>query len=62
MLYDLKIIKQAVQTAQFKSRKASNAADPAVERTLRQVVDLMEGEKGFDGAVDGDGDSVMGNE
>jgi hypothetical protein len=31
-------------------------------RTLAQVIDLMEGDEGFEDAVDEDGDSVMSDE
>jgi len=59
MLYDLKTIKQAVQAAKVKSHNSSATTEQAVHRTLRQVVDLIEGDEGFEGTFDEDGDSDM---
>lgn len=59
MLYDLKAVKQAVQASKVKSRNSSDTTGQAVHRTLRQVVDLIEGDEGFEGTVGDDGDSDM---
>lgn len=59
MLYDLKTIKQAVQAAKVKIHNSSATTGQAVHRTLRQVVDLIEGDKGFECTFDDDGDSDM---
>lgn len=62
MLYDLKTIKQAVQAAKVKSHNSSATTGKAVHRTLRQVVDLVEGDEVFEGTVDDHGDSDMAEE
>ena len=59
MLYDLKTIKQAVQATKVKSHNSSATTGQAVHRTLRQVIDLIEGDEGFEGTVDDDGNSDM---
>ena len=42
-----------------KSHNSSATTGQAVHRTLRQVIDLIEGDEGFEGTVDDDGDSDM---
>jgi hypothetical protein len=60
--------KKAKDAAKKQGQPVSEAADlPSLPtgRTLSQVIDLMEGDEGFEGfeeAVDGDGDSVMSDE
>ena len=55
----------AKEAAKAEDRSPPEAADlPPMPtgRTLAQVIDLMEGDEGFEDAVDEDGDSVMSDE
>jgi hypothetical protein len=51
-----------VQAATKKSRSLQGTVCSSNARTFRQVFELMEGDAGFDGATDVDGDSVMSEE
>lgn len=60
-----KAVKKAKEAAKAEGRSPPEAADlPPMPtgRTLAQVIDLMEGDEGFEDAVDEDGDSVMSDE
>jgi hypothetical protein len=57
-----KAVKKAKEAAKDEGRSPPEAADlppMPIGRTLGQVIDLMEGDEGFEDAVDKDGDSVM---
>jgi hypothetical protein len=57
--------KKAKQAAKVQGKSPPETADlppTPTGRTLDQVIDLIEGDEGFDDVVDKDGDSVMSDE